>query len=351
MASKSPSLPAASADPFSVPFSIPLASTSNWRNGESYTFTLESSGPNCGSTRFFCPHAAFKELMQRRRNAMLTSLALLCAAVWTVSSVATHAQTAQPITSLPKPPGDSSVTDTTSQNAPAQQETLTQQRVPQQNDSVHPITSLPKPPVKTLPPEPEAVPTVVIAMPVPQPVPQPAAATTESATTPAPSVATTPVLPSATTPSDSTSGVPAAAAYPRPPAKSSTPAAAEPPPTQPDMGPHALVASVQPAERPSRSVRPPSIRAFSTIAVQVKGGFAGAGLDLATPLSKPSFVPAQRAWTGFRSTIGSGSAPASRSTTATISMPPPMSPQGNLSIWAMETTMPRLPIRFTARLR
>jgi len=156
---------------------------------------------------------------------------------------------------------------------------------------VHPITSLPKPPAKakTLRVEPSAIPSVGNAAPSEPVMPQPAAVPVEPvapAATTAPVATGAPVPAAVPAPSDATTA-PASIKYPGPPSKSSTPAAAAAAPAPPpaDLGPRAVVASIQPAE-PVRRVRPESIHAFSTIAVAVKGGFAGAGLDIATPLSK-----------------------------------------------------------------
>jgi len=173
--------------------------------------------------------------MQRHLSTPLSIPALLYAISLALSFPAL-AQTAQPITSLPKPPGDT--TETTPAYTP-----------PVQNDqpnTVHPITSLPKPPAS---PDP-----TVTAYPPPA----------ASAYQP-----------------------PAEAAYP--PASAPTPSTTAPssptaPQPAPNLEPTTLHVSA-PAEEPARVVRPKTIRAFSTAAIAVKVGFAGVGADIATPLA------------------------------------------------------------------
>ena len=166
-------------------------------------------------------------------------------------SFQSHAQTAQPITSLPKPPGDTSAPASAPvYNPPAQSD---------QTNAVHPITSLPKPPQPTEP----AVNTY--------PNPAVPAYQAPATTTPEPVV-----TPSATAPSTPS---PAPDHYP-------APSTSIPPPPQPvptlDTAP--LHVSIPPAEQP-RVIRPKPIHPFSTAAVAIKVGFAGIGVDIATPLA------------------------------------------------------------------
>lgn len=181
--------------------------------------------------------------MPRFLSTPLSILALLCALSF-ASAFQAHAQTAQPITSLPKPPGDTTVS-TPVDNPPAQ-------NVPA--NTVHPITSLPKPPAPVTPAGGVDTPASIMAAP-----------------------AASPEIPAAS---------PETVAAP--PALVSSPSQAMPPPAQPapDLEPVPLRASVAPAE-PSRVVvvRPRPMRAFSTAAIAVKVGFAGVGADVATPLA------------------------------------------------------------------
>ena len=171
--------------------------------------------------------------MQRHRPSFLTALPLFCA----LSLAAAKAQTAQPITSLPKAPGD-----TTAPLPPAQPD-----------NSVHPITSLPKPSQPATP------------------TPEPALAGTDTYTAP-------PTLP-----------VPVPAPQPPTASSSSTPYSAPSQPVPlPEAAPlHASIPSPQQPlpEQPKVAARK-SIRAFSTLAASINASTTGIDLDLATPLAQ-----------------------------------------------------------------
>jgi hypothetical protein len=165
--------------------------------------------------------------MQRHRPSLLTALPLLCALSLAAGLRAAKAQTAQPITSLPKP----SDSYTTPQPAA-------------QDNSVHPITSLPKPPAPT----PEAVPTGTYTLPdamLPAPVPVPQLPPASTSAVPPPALAQPVPLPEAE------------------PLHVSTPL-----PPQPKVVAH-------------KPIRP-----FSTLAAAINISTSGVGLDLATPLAQ-----------------------------------------------------------------
>ena len=175
--------------------------------------------------------------MQRHRPSLLTALPLLCALSLAAGYPVAKAQTAQPITSLPKAPSDTNTQTTT----PAAQD-----------NSVHPITSLPKPPqpaalapdsAPDTSPEPSAV-----APPAPIPTPQPSPATTYS-TPSTPPAQPAPVLDAA-------------------PLQASIPTPTQPVPTQP------------------KAIAPKRMRPFSTLAAAVNISTSGVGVDLATPLAQ-----------------------------------------------------------------
>ena len=170
--------------------------------------------------------------MRRNLSAPLNTLALL-PTLWLALSFQSPAQTAQPITSLPKPPDDTTTT-APAYNLPAQNGTPTAAR---------PITSLPKPP-------------------------QPLDTTT---TTPP----TAPVVPTSTTP-------PAVAIETAPPAATAPIGGPQPAP-EPASAP--LQSSIPPVATPKLVHRKP-IRPFSTAALAVNFGSGGIGVDLATPLAQ-----------------------------------------------------------------
>jgi hypothetical protein len=157
------------------------------------------------------------------------------------------AQTAQPITSLPKPQGDDSSVSMQQEQAP--------------DTSARPITSLPKPPQSD---------------------------TGASSTTPAPAETTPPVeAPQAASPE--AAPAPVAAMPPNttvaPENVPSTPTTAPPQPAPTLDKP--LVAHIQPAETTQPVVvRRKRIHAFSTFGVAFKVGAAGIGIDIATPLAQ-----------------------------------------------------------------
>jgi len=168
--------------------------------------------------------------MQHRRPSLLTALSLL----WILSTAATKAQTAQPITALPNAPAGISGADT-----------------PPPDNSVHPITSLPKPP-QPAPPTPEPAPAGTYtytpppapAAPAPQPLP--------ASSYPAPSA-----VPPQPVPLPETE-----------PLHASTPAPGQTIPEQPKVI----------ARKP--------IHAFSTLAASINASTTGVDLDLATPLAQ-----------------------------------------------------------------
>ncbi len=170
--------------------------------------------------------------MRRHLSVPLNTLALL-PTLWLAFSFQASAQTAQPITSLPKPAGDTTTT-APAYNPPAQDEGPTAAR---------PITSLPKPP---------------------QPVD-----TTSAAPATAPGVSTS------TTP-------PPVAIETAPPASSAPVVSTQPVPEPP---PPPLQSSIPTAEAP-KLVRPKPIRPFSTAALAVNFGSGGIGAELATPLAQ-----------------------------------------------------------------
>jgi len=166
--------------------------------------------------------------MHRPMSKPSNTLALLLP-LWLALSIQAPAQTAQPITSLPKPPG--TTTPTPAYTQPAQDD---------QPTGAKPITSLPKPP-------------------------QAAVDTTTS--TPAP------VTPPPAAPVTLETAQPAAAA----------PVA--PPQPNPEPPPAPLQSSI-PAAAPPRVIRPKPIRPFSTAALAVTFGTGGIGGELATPLAQ-----------------------------------------------------------------
>jgi len=140
-----------------------------------------------------------------------------------------------------------------------------------QTSTPQPITSLPKPPSTTTTPTPAA--------------PAPAKTSTHPITTlprPPSDVTSLPLAPSLSTP----------AAQPPVPSASSAP----PQIASPNLGSPPLRAAINPAiESPPQQQR---IRPFSALGVQIKAGFAGIGIDIATPLAQHfnlraggSFVP------------------------------------------------------------
>ena len=170
--------------------------------------------------------------MRRYLPAPLNTLALL-PTLWLAFSFQASAQTAQPITSLPKPAGD------TTTSAPVYDPAV-------QDDgptAARPITSLPKPlqPVDT--------------------------------TTAAPNV--TPVVPTPTTP-------PPVTIETAPPASSAPVVTAQPVPEPP---PAPLRSSTPAAEAP-KLVRRKPIRPFSTAAIAVNFGSGGIGVEFAMPLAQ-----------------------------------------------------------------
>ena len=168
--------------------------------------------------------------MHRYLPTPLSALVVLCSLSLAPSILA---QTAQPITSLPKTPGDTrAAAPAPSYTPPAQDD---------QTNAVHPITSLPKSPQSTA---------------------------TTSAYEPPPAITSTP----------STTSEPIAEA-----ATSAPPPATLPPSPNIEPAPAQVFA---PPAAPQRLVRPKPIRPFSTAAVAVKLGIAGIGVDVATPLAQ-----------------------------------------------------------------
>jgi len=166
--------------------------------------------------------------MDRYALTPLKPFVLFCTLGLVLSFQAT-AQTAQPITSLPKPTGD-----TTTQTAPGSTPPVQDDQPP----ATHPITSLPKPPVET--------------------------------TTSVPPAASLAPTPATSTPTAFETASPAPVVSPQ--------STLEPPAAP-------LQASISPGETP-KLVRPKPIRPFSTVAVAVKFGVAGIGFDVATPLAQ-----------------------------------------------------------------
>jgi hypothetical protein len=169
--------------------------------------------------------------MLRHGSAPLNTLALL-PTLWLALSFQASAQTAQPITSLPKPAGDTSTTTAPAYSPPAQDSGPT---------VVHPITSLPKPP-------------------------HPVDTTTTSPV---------PVTPTPTTPRPVT-------IENSPPAASAPVITLQPSPAPP---PAPLQSSIPAADAP-KLVRSKPIRPFSTAALAVNFGSGGIGVELATPLAQ-----------------------------------------------------------------
>jgi hypothetical protein len=172
--------------------------------------------------------------MRRHLSVPLNTLALL-PTLWLAFSFQAFAQTAQPITSLPKPAADT--TTAPAYNPPAQDDGPAAAR---------PITSLPKPP---------------------QPV---------DATSTAP--ATAPVVSTSTAP-------PPVVIETAPPASSAPAVSTQPVPEPPPAPLQSSIATVPTAEAP-KLVRPKPIRPFSTAAIAVNFGSGGIGVDLATPLAQ-----------------------------------------------------------------
>jgi len=216
---------------------------------------------------------------------MFTSLALSAFLSAAVIPFHATAQTAQPITSLPRAPGDTDIDTAPLQPksqpqpsaAPEPQAPATPvPQPPAPSSDVHPITSLPKAPGDTsyTPPSlPDTYP--VPAVTTPPAAPQPDAAPTP---TPDPTPTTQPPAP------DPTPTTTAPFATQLPPAPTYAPAQ-----PAPDLDPHTLHASMGPEPQPvsvqPKLVRKP-IRAFSTAAIALKIGVAGVGIDVATPLSQ-----------------------------------------------------------------
>ena len=221
----------------------------------------------------------------QRLFAMFTSLALSAFLSAAVIPFHATAQTAQPITSLPRAPGDTDI-DTAPPQAqapvvsPQPAPTVTEPQPPAPRSDIHPITSLPKAPGDTsytppALPDTYSVPTATAPAVTPPPaiVPSPApdaAPATEPPPQPAPAAPETPTT------------TPFATQLPPTP----TYAPAQP---APDLDPHSLHASLDPEPQPvpvqTKPVRKP-IRAFSTAAIALKIGVAGVGIDVATPLSQ-----------------------------------------------------------------
>jgi hypothetical protein len=166
--------------------------------------------------------------MHRYLSKPLNTLALLLP-LWLAPSFQAPAQTAQPITSLPKPTGDTTAAPA---YTPPPQDT--------HPTGAQPITSLPKPPQAAV-----------------------------DTTTPAPVT-------------------PAPAAPPPVTLETAQPAATTPI-TQPQPSPEPPAAPLQssiPAAEPPRVVRSKPIRPFSTAALAVTFGSGGVGAEIATPLAQ-----------------------------------------------------------------
>jgi len=131
-----------------------------------------------------------------------------------------------------------------------------------QTSTPQPITSLPKPPSTNAPPTPATNSTHPIT------------------TLPRPASDITPVQPTAPAATAPVSPLDQPTYRPAPAASSSTPS----PIVSPVLGSAPLRAAINPTiESPSQ---PQRIRPFSALGVQIKAGFAGIGIDIATPLEQ-----------------------------------------------------------------
>lgn len=186
---------------------------------------------------------------------LLTLAVVLCAGAPCV------AQSGRPITSLPKAPGDT----TASRPVPDAPAT----NVPAAADPAPAVAPAYVPPAASAP-----IPGMGSEVLAPSPA---------TAITPAAAPVMTPSAPVAITPQPVAQPAPAETYTPAP-----LTAAPAPAPTTPDLGPAPLRGAVLDTPAPERrEVRQkPHFGPGSAIAVQLKAGFAGAGIDVATPLAQ-----------------------------------------------------------------